>query len=32
MDYHYLKERDPEVNKYFNKDVFRAWADRNRKV
>ncbi len=32
MDYHYSKERDPEVNKYFDKDVMRAWADWNRKV
>ncbi len=32
MDYHFSKERDPEVNKYFDKDVMRAWADWNRKV
>ena len=32
MDYHYSKERDPEVNKYFDKDVMMAWADWNRKV
>ena len=32
MDYHYSKERDPEVTKYFDQDVMRAWADWNRKV
>ncbi len=32
MDYHYSKERDSEVSKYFDKDTMRAWADWNRKV
>ena len=32
MDYHYSKERVPEVSKYFDQDVMRAWADWNRKV
>ncbi len=32
MDYHYAKERDSEVSKYFDKDTMRAWADWNRKV
>ena len=32
MDYHYSKERDPEVTNYFDQDVMRAWADWNRKV
>jgi AhpD family alkylhydroperoxidase len=32
MDYHYSKERDPEVGKYFDPEVMRAWADWNRKV
>ncbi len=31
-DYHYAKERDSEVNKYFDQDVMRAYADWNRKV
>ncbi len=31
-DYHYAKERDSEVNKYFDQNVMRAWADWNRKV
>lgn len=32
MDYHYSKERDSEVSKYFNKETMKAWADWNRKV
>jgi AhpD family alkylhydroperoxidase len=32
MDYHYAKERDPEVSKYFDQETMNAWADWNRKV
>ncbi len=32
MDYHYAKERDAEVSKYFNKETMKAWATWNRKV
>ena len=32
MDYHFPKERDPSVNKYFDREVLRAFADWDRKV
>ena len=32
MDYHFPKERDPSVNKYFDREVLRAFTNWNRKV
>ena len=32
MDYHYAKERDPEVVEYFDKEVMKAFMDWNNKA